>query len=59
MRPGLHQAGIPAPGQNVQAQPLNGSANSTAAQGIHTPNLPKPPGAFANMPVLASQMKPQ
>jgi hypothetical protein len=59
MRPGLHQAGIPAPGHNVQNQPLNGSANASAAQGVKTPGLPKPPGPFANLPVLASQMIPK
>ncbi len=59
IRPGLHQAGIPAPGQNVQNAPLNVSTNASAAQGIHTPNLPKPPGQFNGLPVLASQLKPQ
>src|ERR1019366_9170402 len=41
-RPGLHQAGIPSAGQNVQNAPLAQSTNATAAQGVHPPGLPKP-----------------
>ncbi len=58
-RPGLHPGAMPGPNQNVQMQPLNGTTNASAAQGIQTPGLPKPPGQFSGMPVLASQMKPQ
>lgn len=59
MRPGIKQKGMPGPGHNVQNQPLNGNTNAAAAQGIKTPAIPKPPGQFANMPVLASQMVPK
>ncbi len=55
-RPGLHPGAIPGPKQNIQSNPLNGSTNATAAQGVQTPNLPKPPSPFQNNPVLASQM---
>lgn len=52
-RPGLHQAGIPSPGHNVQSNPLAQSTNASAAQGIHPPGLPKPPAPFGQLPVLA------
>ena len=55
-RPGLHQRGIPGPKQNVLNEPLNSTTNVAAAQGLKIPSVPKPPGQFANMPVLAGQM---
>lgn len=54
-RPGVKQAGIPKPGNNVQAAPAAQSTNAAAAQGVNMPSPAKPPAPFQNMPVIAGQ----
>lgn len=58
-RPGLHQAGIPSPGNNVQAAPLAQSTNASAAQGISIPSPARPPSPFQNLPTQAMNKPPQ
>jgi hypothetical protein len=57
-RPGVKQAGIPGPKQNVQSAPQNATTNMTQAQGIQTPSIPKPPAPFSQLPVLAQNKPP-
>jgi hypothetical protein len=54
-RPGLKQAGIPKPGNNVQAAPLAQSTNASAAQGVNLPSPAQPPKPFNNLPTMAGR----